>query len=132
STPNASSACASFSPPRDTYGGGVSSSSSVASSTCVPGFVWPRTLPASTSACACARVSASPRSTSRTSSRFFTLECPRSQDRDDLRQDGRVGGNVGEARLRAVGRLVRKGACTVRAVREDVPVVVEEDRKSVG
>ena len=32
----------------------------------------PGTSPASTSACACARLSASPRSTSRTSSRFFT------------------------------------------------------------
>ena len=43
-----------------------------ASSTCSPAFEWPGTSPAITSACACARLSASPRSTRRTSRRFFT------------------------------------------------------------
>ena len=38
----------------------------------LPAFACPGTRPASTSACACARDSARPRSTSRTSSRFFT------------------------------------------------------------
>src|SRR5215210_871216 len=62
----------SFSPPRETKRGGTSTATSTESSTWVPGFSKPGTRPASTSACACVRLSARPRSTSRTSSRFFT------------------------------------------------------------
>ena len=70
--PSASSAFASLSPPRETKRGGASTVSSVASSSGVPGFWYPGTRPARTSAWAWARLSASPRSTSRTSKRFFT------------------------------------------------------------
>ena len=49
---------------------------SASSATCSPGLLWPRTRPASTSACACDRDSASPRSTSRTSRRFFVMKEP--------------------------------------------------------
>ena len=45
--------------------------SSAVSSTCCPGLSYPGTSPAITSACACARDSARPRSTRRTSSRFL-------------------------------------------------------------
>ena len=38
STPNASSALRSFSPPRETYGAGCSTSSSTSSPTCWPGL----------------------------------------------------------------------------------------------
>ena len=68
-----SSAWASFSPPRETKRGGRSTSSSTASSSCVPGLSYPGTSPAITSACAWLRVSARPRSTSSTSSRFFIV-----------------------------------------------------------
>src|SRR5205807_954281 len=63
---------ASFSPPRETYRGGRSTSNSELSSTCVPGLSYPGTRPARTSACACARLSARPRSTRSMSTRFFT------------------------------------------------------------
>ena len=85
STPNASSACASFSPPRrDVRRRRVSTSSSASSSTCSRASRSPGTRPAMTSACACARVSASPRSTSRTSSRFFTRRSLVPHDTADL------------------------------------------------
>ncbi len=71
STSNASSAFCSFSPPRETKRGGRSTSSAASSATCSPGLSCPGTSPASTSACACARDSASPRSTRSTSRRFL-------------------------------------------------------------
>ena len=72
SIPSASSAFASLSPPRETYCGPRSTSSGAPSSSCWPGLATPGTSPARTSACACARLSASPRSTRSTSARFFT------------------------------------------------------------
>ena len=72
STPSASSACASFSPPRETKrGGALDLELGVLVDLLRPACRSPGTRPARTSACACARLSASPRSTSRTSSRFF-------------------------------------------------------------
>ena len=62
---------ASFSPPRETKRGPRSTSSSALSSTCSPALECPFTRPARTSACACERLSASPRSTSSTSRRFL-------------------------------------------------------------
>src|SRR5918992_4377475 len=73
STSSASSAWSSFSPPRETKRGGCVSSSSTASSTCWPAFSKPGTRPAITSAWACERDSARPRSTRRTSRRFFIV-----------------------------------------------------------
>ena len=72
-TPSASSACASLTPPRLTYGWSAAAKATLASSgTAVPAFdtVAPstRTCPASTSARARARVGASPRSTTSASS----------------------------------------------------------------
>src|SRR5205085_1513649 len=63
---------ASFSPPRETYRGSRSTTSSVDSSTGSPALAWPGTRPAMTSACAWARLSARPRSTSSTSRRLRT------------------------------------------------------------
>ena len=77
--------CASLNPARETYGGGCSTWSAAASSTCSPGFACPWTSPAITSACACARLSARPRSTSRTSRRFFVTRSARQARRRSRR-----------------------------------------------
>ena len=75
STPSASSAFASLTPPRDTYGAGRATSSSTSAATSWPGFSARRrpgprcTSPASTAAAARERDGNSPRSASRESSR---------------------------------------------------------------
>src|SRR5256885_9752630 len=96
--PNTSSAFASLWPARDTYGGGASPSSSMSSATCSPGFEWPGTRPAITSACACARDSARPRSTSSTSSRFLGTG---TAGRDD-EVDGGEGRERSDQRVRSL------------------------------
>src|SRR5207248_9264731 len=112
-------------------GGGRSTTSSTVSSTCSPGFAWPGTRPARTSAWACARLSASPRSTSSTSSRFFIPErlvsgSARREAGNDLGQNGRVGLDRGQPLVRPVRGLVRKRPCAVGSVREHVSVGVED------
>src|SRR3954451_26153 len=88
-----------------------------------------------TSACACARDSARPRSTSRTSRRFFIaavsptrsrLRRARGEARDDLFQHARVRVQGAEARLRPLGRLVGCAPGRLRSVQRDVAVAVEQ------
>src|SRR5581483_2660096 len=127
STSSASSACASFSAPRETNRAGRSTASSAVSSTCSPALAWPGTSPARISACACARLSASPRSTSTTSRRFLAMSRGANGEAgDDLLEDGRVGADPGEVRLCPIGRLVGQLAGPLKAVCQDVPVRVED------
>src|SRR4051812_21870272 len=126
STPKTSSACASFSPPRDTYGGGCSTSTTASSSTCVPGLSYPRTRPASTSACACARLSARPRSTSSTSSRFFISGRARREPVDDVLEHRRVRRDVRQPRARPGRGFVRERAGAIGPARKNVTVSVQD------
>src|SRR5581483_8669382 len=141
SRPNASTAVASLCPARATYGGGPSTSSDASASTHSPGFACPGTRPASTKACAWVLDSASPRSTSRTSSRFFTPSPAarrhgrRRDDRssgadgetvDDGRKDVGVRVDLRKAGVRALRRLVGEAAGAVLADLDDVAVSVEQ------
>src|SRR4029079_8885936 len=70
-----------------------------------PGFVWPGTSPANTSACACERDSARPRSTNSTSTRLFVTRAPGSRpsahDDDVSARDDAAGAKEAHAVVRA-------------------------------
>src|SRR3954453_7028941 len=82
--------------------------------------------PAITSACACERLSARPRSTSSTSSRFFTSRRARCQTLDDVLELGRLGWDPCEPLACAERGSI--GACAPPrlAVHEHVAVSIED------
>src|SRR5664279_3287036 len=78
---------------------------------------------------ACVRDAARPRSTSSTSSRFFTsggLRRPHGEAVDDLAQHARVGVHRAEPVARTVSRFVGEAARTVDAVQDYVAVTVQD------
>src|SRR4029077_14156646 len=79
-----------------------------------------------TSACACERVSARPRSTSSTSSRFFTSRRPRRETGDDLLELRRIGREDTETLASAERSFIGASACPRLAVHEYVAVSVED------